>query len=83
MPESEMPFNVFGDYRDGEKYNYVDFATGDSHMGNKLYINDVKVSRVGSVTMESKRDFDDVNPEIYTAIIDFEVRFPRFPRANC
>jgi hypothetical protein len=83
MPESEMPFNVFGDYRDGQKYNYIDFATGTAHQGNQLYINDVKVSRVSYNKMEQRGDFRDINPEVYTTIIDFEVRIPRFPRSDC
>lgn len=82
MEESDMPFNVFGDYRDGQPYNYTTYASGMTEANNQLYINDVKVSRVSYTKMEQKGDFRDLNPEVYTSIIDFELRMPRFPRLN-
>lgn len=76
--ESEMPFNTFGDYRDGAKYNYKNFSTG-MHGGNQLYISSVTAQKMGRGLMDGG-EVKDMNPQIFTAVIDFTVNKPRYPR---
>jgi len=81
MSESEMPFNGFGDYRDGKKYDYQYWATGQHHGGTGMfYIEEVYVQRFPRGMLE-KSSIVDVNPDIYFASADFTLTQIRRPRA--
>lgn len=80
--EGDMPFNFFGDFRDGNLYDYRNFATGTTHTNKFVYINDVRVSRFGA-GMPDGGDIQDLNPEIYTSVIDFDLTKERYPRSEC
>ena len=72
--EQSLPFNAVGAYT-GQAYNYtglVGAATGDSKTG--IFIDNVSVSKnVGG-------DFSSLNPNVYTAFVDFDLNQFRFPR---
>tara|TARA_Y100000004_G_C8938782_1_gene423225 strand:- start:967 stop:1839 length:873 start_codon:yes stop_codon:yes gene_type:complete len=80
--EGDMPFNFFGDFRSGKHYDYRFFATGTTHNNNFVYLDDVRVTRFGS-SMPDSSSMEDLNPEIYTSVIDFDLTKPRFPRQEC
>jgi hypothetical protein len=81
MSESDMPFNGFGDFRNGKKYDYRNFATGQSHPGSgQFYVEDVIVRRFPRRMME-RSAIVDLNPDIYFAVADFELTQIRRPRA--
>jgi hypothetical protein len=67
-----LPFNARGAYT-GELFNYDDFKTG---LG--MNISDVFVSKV----MSNRGDFTNLNPDVYSAFVDFELRKVRTPRAS-
>ena len=66
-----LPFDARGAYT-GELFNYDDFKTG---LG--MSISDVFVSKV----MSNRGDFTNLNPDVYSAFVDFELRKVRTPRA--
>ena len=67
-----LPFDARGAYT-GELFNYDDFKTG---LG--MNISDVFVSKV----MSNRGDFTNLNPDVYSAFVDFELRKVRTPRAS-
>jgi hypothetical protein len=67
-----LPFDARGAYT-GELFNYDDFKTG---LG--MSISDVFVSKV----MSNRGDFTNLNPDVYSAFVDFELRKVRTPRAS-
>jgi hypothetical protein len=67
-----LPFDARGAYT-GELFNYNDFKTG---LG--MNISDVFVSKV----MSNRGDFTNLNPDVYSAFVDFELRKVRTPRAS-
>jgi len=65
-----LPFDARGAYT-GELFNYDDFKTG---LG--MSISEVFVSKV----MSNRGDFTNLNPDVYSAFVDFELRKVRSPR---
>ena len=74
--ETDMPFNSFGGYRDNVQYNYTGI-TSTKNDSQKLFLEDVNVSRFDKVLENEVRKF---NPNVYSTIIDFEINKIRFPR---
>ena len=74
--EDEMPFNSFGGYKDGDQYN---FSTSTASKGsqNSCFIEEVFVSNLERGVQSRIRD---LNPDIFTNIIDFELTKFRYPR---
>lgn len=76
LDESEYPFNALGGFV-GTSYNYTGIeASKPTESG--LYIEKVSVSRLPRA---SATEITIENPEIYSAIIDFELHKYRRPRA--
>lgn len=67
LEENEMPFNHLGDFSNGTDYNYTGI-TADK-VGD-VYIKNVYISKIGGV---SYAGIDNLNPNAYTALIDFEL----------
>ena len=74
--ETDMPFKSFGGYRDNVQYNYTGI-TSTKNDSQKLFLEDVNVSRFDKVLENEVRKF---NPNVYSTIIDFEINKIRFPR---
>lgn len=72
--EQSLPFNAVGAYT-GQAYNYtglVDAAVGEAKTG--IFIDNVFVSKnVGG-------DYSSLNPNVYTAFVDFDLNQFRYPR---
>ena len=69
--EEKLPFNAVGAYT-GQSYNYTGLAASVS---SGIFIEDVSVSkRVGG-------DYSALNPNIYTAFVDFDLNEFRKPRS--
>ena len=69
------PFNAFGGLKSGV-YNYVGMTNS---IQNTVFINSVEVSRFSLGYMENLKN---TNPDVFKAIIDFELEAYRFPRAS-
>lgn len=70
IDNDELPFNARGAYT-GQLFNYetIDKASG-------MEISEVFVSKV----MSNRGDFTNLNPDVYSAFVDFELRKVRTPR---
>ena len=55
----------------GISYNYTGVATGET-----AYMSEVNVSRVRPI---SSPEFVNMNPEVYSAFVDFEIQSVREP----
>tara|TARA_Y100000004_G_scaffold85462_1_gene95890 strand:+ start:1548 stop:2417 length:870 start_codon:yes stop_codon:yes gene_type:complete len=76
--EDEMPFNSFGGYKDKVQYNFTGVAAGKGSQ-NSCFVEEVFVSNLERGVQSRIRD---LNPDIFTNIIDFELTKFRYPR-NC
>ena len=74
--ESEIPFNSFGGYKDGDQFNFKD-DTSSKGSTNSCFIEEVFVSNLERGVQSRIRD---LNPDIFTNIIDFELTKFRYPR---
>jgi hypothetical protein len=67
---NDLRLNAMSAYT-GLPYNYTGVATGES-----TYMSDVNITRVRPV---SSPDFVNMNPEVYSAFVDFEIESVRNP----
>ncbi len=77
---NQMPFNALGDYRSGVAYNYDSLIASKLQTNNSFYIDDINVlgfSRYSKILGELKS----INPEIYPALIEWNVSIIRTPRS--
>ncbi len=75
LSDENYPFNVLGGLKTGV-YNYEDL-TRDIGSHNQVYINNVDVSRFSLGYMENLKN---TNPDVFKAIVDFELGIERYPR---
>lgn len=69
--QADLNLNALGGYT-GVTYNYTGVATGDY-----CYIDDVRVSK----NVANRGDFQNLNPNVFSAFVDFELHNYRMPRA--
>ena len=72
--DDKYPFNTLGGLKNGV-YNYESIT---STLDDNVFIRNVDVSRYNLGYMEG---FTNSNPDIFRAIVDFELEDHRFPRA--
>lgn len=70
VDNNDLRLNAMSAYT-GLRYNYTGVATGES-----TYMSDVNITRVRPV---SSPDFVNMNPEVYSAFVDFEIESVRNP----
>jgi hypothetical protein len=75
LPDEKYPFNAFGGLKSGV-YNYTGLV---AEVQDHVYLSAVEVSRFSLGYMEN---LNNSNPDVFKAIIDFEVEGHRFPRAS-
>ena len=68
VDNNDLRLNAMSAYT-GTSFNYSAVATGDP-----TYISDVGVSRIGPI---SSAEFVNLNPQVFSAIVDFEVESVR------
>ena len=68
--QTDLNLNALGGYT-GVTYNYTGVATGDY-----CYIDDVTVSK----NVANRGDFQNLNPNVFSAFVDFELHSHRMPR---
>ena len=71
LTQDELPFNALGAYT-GKAYNYTGIATG----GAAIFLNKASVSKHGA----GLSPYNDINPQMYTAFVDYELIVARKPR---
>ena len=75
IPESDMPFNSLGDFTNNQQYNYTGLAKSASTTG--VFIDNVYATKIGGITYSQKTN---VNPDVFSMILDFELIDIREPR---
>jgi hypothetical protein len=75
FPDEKYPYNALGGLKNGV-YNYTGIV---SEISDNVFINKVEVLRYNLGYMENLQN---VNPNVFRAIIDFELEKPRFPRGE-
>ena len=70
IDQADLNLNALGGYT-GVTYNYTGVATGDY-----CYIDDVSVSK----NVANRGDFQNLNPNVFSAFVDFELHSHRMPR---
>jgi hypothetical protein len=74
--ENEMPFNMFGSCG-CHGFNYLQLTANKQADYDYLYIDNVYVSKTNSRLSNS---YNKLNPNLFTAFIDFELSQNRYPR---
>ena len=74
IEESDYPFNALGGLKNGASYNYNNLI---STIAEEVYIDEVNVTKYDVGYMDG---LTNANPEVHSAIIDFELNAPRHPR---
>ena len=75
IPEANMPFNTLGDFTNNQPYNYTNLTSAHSQTG--IFIDKVYSSKIGGISYSQKTN---VNPDVFSMIIDFELSDVRDPR---
>ncbi len=75
LPDEKYPFNALGGLKSGV-YNYTELISG---VQDKVYLKNIEVSRFSLGYMEN---LNNTNPDVFKAIIDFELEGIRLPRAS-
>lgn len=76
LEENEMPFNNLGDFKSGVAYNYTGITNGKSE-ASKAFIEEVFARKIGGLSFSQKTN---LNPDVFSMIIDFELGVFRYPR---
>ena len=75
ISDENYPFNALGGLKTGV-YNY-EALTKDIGYNSEMFISDVDVSRFSLGYMEKLKN---TNPDVFKAIVDFELETMRYPR---
>ena len=74
LAENEMPFNNLGDFQDQSDpkngYNYTNIVAAKS-TNNACFIENIRVSKIGGASFAG---INNVNPNTYSALVDFELQ---------
>lgn len=74
VDNNDLKMNAMSAYT-GSQYNYANVATGDP-----VYIEDVNVVRIGRGA--DSKDYEDLNPDVFSAFVDFELQSVRNPHSD-
>ena len=77
LSESQMPFNYLGLLK-SQPYNYLDATAANYNNGELLYIE--RTSLISFFQRAFDQTLKEINPEVFTSIIDIETSKARYPR---
>ena len=80
IPAANMPFNALGDFKNNVQYNYTGLTnpnSPDNVSKTGVFIDNVYTSKIGGVSYAQKTN---INPDVFSMIIDFEISDVREPR---
>ena len=75
MYDNEMPFNALGSCT-GDCFNYLELTANKQADFEYLYIDNVNISKIDNRLSNS---YNKLNPNLFTAFIDFELSQNRHP----
>ena len=73
VTSENLPFNALGVAKNGSIDYSGNLITGIIDAGSGVYIRDVTVSKV----IANRGDFKNLNPDVYSAFVDFDLELPR------
>ena len=76
VKEEDMPFDSLGDFKGGVAYNF-DTLTSNIPETGRIFIDNVYTTKVGGLSFAQKTN---INPSVFSLIIDFELEHLRNPR---
>lgn len=76
LSTSEMPFNNLGDFTNYSNYNYTGITDSKIGTNDSIFIDNVNISKIGGASFAG---INNVNPNIYSALVDFELKKIRTP----
>ena len=76
VEEANMPYNSLGDLKNGIVYNF-DSLTSSLLESGRIFVDNVYVSKIGGLSFVQKTN---LNPDVFSLIMDFELEHIRAPR---
>jgi len=76
VEEANMPYNSLGDLKNGIVYNF-DSLTSSLPESGRIFVDNVYVSKIGGLSFAQKTN---LNPDVFSLIMDFELEHIRTPR---
>lgn len=76
VEEANMPYNSLGDLKNGIVYNF-DSLTSSLLESGRIFVDNVYVSKIGGLSFAQKTN---LNPDVFSLIMDFELEHIRAPR---
>ena len=77
LETTDMPFNSLGGFKNSVQYNYTGVILGKTSENQYVFIENVTVSKF---SRDINLKIDNLNPDIFNGVIDFEISKPRYPR---
>jgi hypothetical protein len=76
--EANMPFNSLGDFTNpAAPYNYTNLTQNQQTNQNTIFLENVTITKISGLSFASKAN---LNPDVFSMIIDFELNTLRYPR---
>lgn len=76
IEEANMPYNSLGDLKNGVVYNF-DSLTSNLAESGRIFVDNVYVSKIGGLSFAQKTN---LNPDVFSLIMDFELEHIRTSR---
>ena len=76
LSAAEMPFNNLGDFTNYSNYNYTGITNSKIGTDSSIFVDNVNISKIGGASFAG---ISNVNPNTYSALIDFELKKIRIP----
>ena len=73
ISDNNLPFNALGVAKDGSIDYDKHMTPGIVDAGSGMYVQDVSVSKI----IANRGDFNNLNPDVFSAFVDFDLELPR------
>lgn len=80
LNQNERPFNLYGGMVSGNSYNYTGIVANKIQNGESAYIDNVMTASFNSNAYS--QEIKKMNPEVFSAIVDFEICKERFTKVD-
>jgi hypothetical protein len=79
MTTGDMPFNALGAFKNNVNYSYINLVTGKQSDDKFIFIDEVNVAKF---SRDVNLKIENMNPDVFNGVIDFELSKPRWPRKS-
>tara|TARA_A100001201_G_C4061027_1_gene192694 strand:+ start:209 stop:1138 length:930 start_codon:yes stop_codon:yes gene_type:complete len=77
LQTSDMPYNSLGSFKSGNNYSYTGLIKGKSDEDQYVFIDEVNIAKF---SRDVNLKVENMNPDVFNGVIDFEISKPRYPR---